>query len=90
MSKEKEIIQKLYDEGYLDFSGEEDNLIPHADLTLKGILWVYKFAEKETKKAKDEEFLKRIENRLIVLRQHSDLENVGVVIRELESLKKEI
>ena len=35
-------------------------------------------------------FEKIIENRLIVLRQHSDLENVKVVIRELEELKKEL
>ena len=35
-------------------------------------------------------FKKMIENRLIVLRQHSDLENVKVVIRELEELKKEL
>ena len=35
-------------------------------------------------------FKKIIENRLIVLRQHSDLENVKVVIRKLEELKKEL
>lgn len=41
------------------------------------------------KKAK-EDIEKKIDARLIVLEQHSDLENVRAVIRELRALKKEI
>lgn len=52
---EKEILQYLYDEGNIDFSGDEDDLTLHYDTTNKGLInmfrFGYEFSNKKWKEA---------------------------------------
>jgi hypothetical protein len=40
--EEAEILQDLYDEGYVDFTGDEDDLTLHANMTGRGLIDIYK------------------------------------------------
>ena len=50
---------------------------------------IYPIIDKHAEELK-KEIEGKIDNRLIVLKQHEDLESVRVVVRELEELKKEM
>lgn len=49
LKKEKEILQYLYDKGFVDFSGDEDEPVLHANVTGRGLIDIFQAGQEKSK-----------------------------------------